>query len=154
MAFGSGEHASTQAALLALHESWSSPRSFLDVGTGSGILLAYAAARGCPSLAACDLEQEAVLAARSLVPMARVVLGSAEEVAGTFACVVANLTRDELLAALRAILGRWDRSGPLVLSGMRGEHEAAEVAALVPARGVARRRGEFVALVFVPGVPA
>lgn len=48
-AFGSGEHGSTRAALLNLHAFWDErARSFADVGTGSGILAAYGAARGCP----------------------------------------------------------------------------------------------------------
>ena len=149
MAFGSGEHASTQAALLLLHDVWAPVPSFLDVGTGSGILLAYAAARGCAHLAACDVDPDAVDAAVALVPRARVVRGGPESVAGTFAAVAANMTHAELQDALPAILARWDRTGPLVLAGTYGRIEAAALARRVPARlGHALARCGYVAQEF------
>ena len=61
-AFGSGEHGSTQAALRCLHALWDAPPTFADVGTGSGILALYARARGCPRIAACDIEAASVAA--------------------------------------------------------------------------------------------
>jgi ribosomal protein L11 methyltransferase len=117
-AFGSGEHASTQAALRCLHTQWDAPASVADVGTGSGILALYASVRGCPDVQACDIEAPAVAAARELLPAARVHLGGPE----TFApadCVIANLTAAELHAALPAVLRCWTRRGALVLGGMR-----------------------------------
>lgn len=123
-AFGSGEHASTKAALRCLHASWDAPASFADVGTGSGILALYAHVRGCPAIAACDLEAPAVAAARELLPGATVVLGGPERLPPAD-CVIANLTAAELHAALPAILARWTARSALVLSGLRdGEHEA------------------------------
>ncbi|MGE3172408.1 MAG: 50S ribosomal protein L11 methyltransferase [Planctomycetota bacterium] len=145
MAFGSGEHDSTQAALLAVHRAWCDPPSFADVGTGSGILMAYARARGCAQIAGCDIEPPAVAAARALVPAAAVTLGGPATLAGAFDFVVANLTAAELHAALPDVLARWTRRAPLVLSGMRdGEVEA--VHARLPAPAAALRRGAFTAL--------
>lgn len=128
-AFGSGEHASTQAALRLLHRIWNDPPSVADVGTGSGILLLYAAARGCADLQGCDIDGPSVAAARELLPHAVLTLGGPATLAPA-ASVLANMTGAELTAAMDDILRLWDRRGPLVLSGMRS-HEVASVSALV-----------------------
>ena len=134
-AFGSGEHASTKAALRCLHRLWEAPSRFGDVGTGSGILALYARARGCPHIEACDIDPHAVSAARALLPGAIVHLGGPETM-GPLDCVTANLTATELLAALPAILARWTRASVMVLGGMRA-HEVAIVQRQVPAAVVA-----------------
>lgn len=149
MAFGSGEHDSTQAALVALHEAWCSPASFADVGTGSGILALYARLRGCPRIEGCDVEEPAVLAARELLPGAEIVLGGPEAMPFRADLVIANLTAQEQHAALPAVLERWTRKGPLVLSGMRA-HEIDGVAARLPAVASRTTRGAFTALVVPP----
>jgi hypothetical protein len=99
MAFGSGEHASTQAALRTLHATWRPAASFADVGTGSGILALYAARRGCPRIAACDVDPDAVAAARALLPAAAVVRGGPERLRRRSDVVAANMTGAELRAA-------------------------------------------------------
>jgi ribosomal protein L11 methyltransferase len=119
MAFGSGEHASTQAALLAMHAAWASPASLLDVGTGSGILARYAQLRCCPSVAACDVDPVAVAAAAALLPGALVFRGGPQQFAAHADAVVANLAAPELHDALDAILSVWNRRAPLVLAGLR-----------------------------------
>ncbi|MCA8973980.1 MAG: 50S ribosomal protein L11 methyltransferase [Planctomycetes bacterium] len=130
-AFGSGEHASTQAALLCLHALWNAPASLCDVGTGSGILAHYAAVRGCPAVSACDIDPAAVAAAGALLPGARIHLGGADQLAPADA-VVANMTAVELGASLPAILALWNGRGPLVLSGMRAD-EVGAIRARLPA---------------------
>lgn len=135
-AFGSGEHASTQAALRLLHRVWDAPARFADVGTGSGILALYASVRGCPHVQACDIEAPAVAAAQQLLPAATVRLGGPESLAPADA-VVANLTAAELHAALPAILAVWQQRSPLVLSGMRAA-EVDGVLARLPAAPFAR----------------
>jgi hypothetical protein len=147
MAFGSGEHASTQAALLLLHEVWSPVASFCDVGTGSGILALYAAARGCPRIEACDIEEPAVLAARELLPRAEVVLGGPELLPFAADFVVANMTGTELGASLPAILAAWNRHGPLVLSGMRPHEVSGIESRLVGSVTHRRSVGDFRAFV-------
>jgi ribosomal protein L11 methylase PrmA len=118
-AFGSGEHASTQAALCVLHAVWDAPASLADIGTGSGILALYARVRGCPTLQACDIEGPAVVAAQELLPGAAVHLGGPDTLQPAD-CVVANMTATELHATLPEILGLWTGRSALVLSGMRG----------------------------------
>jgi ribosomal protein L11 methyltransferase len=124
MAFGSGEHASTQAALRTLHATWRPAASFADVGTGSGILALYAQRRGCPRIEACDVDPGAVAAARALLPPAAVVRGGPERLPRRADVVAANMTAAELRAALPAILARWTGRGPLVLAGMRAREVA------------------------------
>ena len=149
MAFGSGEHDSTQAALLVLHAAWCDPATFADVGTGSGILASYAWLRGCRRVEACDIEEPAVLAARELLPAAKVVLGGPEALPFRADFVIANLTGAEQHAALPAILELWTGCAPLVLSGMRA-HEVDAVAARLPLPAIARARGAFTALTVLP----
>jgi ribosomal protein L11 methylase PrmA len=150
MAFGSGEHGSTKAALRCLHAHWSAPASFADVGTGSGILLLYAAVRGCPQLSGCDIEVEAVAAARALVPQATVVFGGPEALPGPVDSAIANLSATELHAALPALLAKWTRRGPLVLSGLRAGEEAG-MRARLPAAGAAVVDGDFRAIAVPAG---
>lgn len=128
-AFGSGEHASTQAALRCLHALWDAPPSFGDVGTGSGILALYAHVRGCARIAACDVDPASVAAARELLPAADVRLGGAE-VMPPVAGLIANMTGDELRAAMPAMQRSWQRTHAFVLGGLRA-HEVDAVAALV-----------------------
>ncbi|MCA8943875.1 MAG: 50S ribosomal protein L11 methyltransferase [Planctomycetes bacterium] len=149
-AFGSGEHGSTQAALLALEHDWRAfGRSLLDVGTGSGILAAYAVARGVERIAACDVDEPSVRAAQELVPTAEIRHGEPNVFGGDrFDTVVANLAGRELVAAMPGILGAWNRVGPLVLSGMRLAEEP-DVRALVDVDPRARFEVDgFVALAF------
>lgn len=129
-AFGSGEHASTQAALCCLHAVWDAPASCADVGTGSGILALYAVQRGCPAVQACDIEAEAVAAAQELLPTA-VVRRGGPEVLAPADLVVANLTAAEQHAALPGLLALWTRRSALVLSGLRS-HEVAPLLARLP----------------------
>ena len=149
-AFGSGEHASTQAALEALHALWNSPASCADVGTGSGILALYAAVRGCADLQACDIDPAAVAAASALLPSARVALGG-PGVLGAADCVIANMTGAELHGALPAIVALWGGAGPLVLGGMRAA-EVDRIRGLLPGTPArVARCGAFTALGYAGG---
>lgn len=146
-AFGSGEHDSTKAALSLIHQVWSQPESFADCGTGSGILALYAQVRGCGRIEACDIDEPSVVAARELLPGARVHLGGAATMAPS-EMVVANMTGQELAESLPQILGVWTRAQPLVLSGMRAAEIDGLVAA-VPARpGPRETLGDFTAVAF------
>lgn len=146
-AFGSGEHASTQAALLALHRTWCAPESFADVGCGSGVLGLYAQVRGVAQLQCCDVDAPSVVATRALLPGARVERGGAEVLAPCEQ-VVANMTGEELRGSLAAIRSLWRGPAPLVLSGMRADEVdglIAAVAAPVQERIVV---GAFTAVAF------
>ena len=63
MAFGTGKHETTKACLQYIDEI-SVFDSFLDMGTGSGILSIAAAKLGCRKVTAFDVDEEAVEAAK------------------------------------------------------------------------------------------
>jgi ribosomal protein L11 methylase PrmA len=149
-AFGSGEHASTQAALLALHACWQPVESAADVGTGSGILALYARARGCAAIFACDVDAAAVRAARALLPGAVVVEGGPSALPRPVDTLIANLAAAELAACLDDCLAAWNRRGPCVLSGLRTSEVAALVARLPQPPSLRVERAGFVALVIAP----
>ena len=146
-AFGSGEHASTKAALRCLHRTWDRPRTFADVGTGSGILALYAFVRGGAVIQACDIEASSVLAARELLPGCSVYEGDAATLSPAD-CVIANMTAAELHASMPAILAVWTRRSVLVLGGMRAP-EVDGVAATIDARRIATETvAEFTSIAF------
>ncbi|MCK5941655.1 MAG: 50S ribosomal protein L11 methyltransferase [Planctomycetes bacterium] len=146
-AFGSGEHASTQAALLLLHRTWRAPQSLADVGCGSGILALYGQVRGVAHLEACDIDAASVAAAGELLPGARLVVGGPDALRACEA-VVANMTGAELDACLPEILALWQGPAPLVLSGMRGA-EVERIGGRIAAAAVDRETvGEFTAVAF------
>lgn len=137
-AFGSGEHASTRAALTALHRGWPerAVECFVDVGTGSGILLLYAAQRRARRLVACDIDPIAAHAAAHLVPAAFVFAGSPNAIECGAEVVVANMTATELAREREAIVARWAGRGTLVLSGLRGAQQVAACQRAYRAAGV------------------
>lgn len=122
MAFGTGTHETTRLCLLAMEKHFEGG-SFLDVGTGTGIL-AIAAAKSFPGarVEACDVDGEAVTIA---IDNARL-NGVAEEIAFSTGSVsnatqsadlvCANLTADVILDLMPTLLGVTCRR--LVLSGI------------------------------------
>lgn len=152
MAFGSGEHGSTQAALLVMAACWPSPppARVLDVGTGSGVLALYAQRRGAAAVGACDVESEAVAAARALLGTADVRLGGPAVFAGErFPFVVANLDARQLHAALPDLLARLAPAGTLVVAGLRPVELDAFAARVPAAPSLRRERLGYVGLGYV-----
>jgi len=68
--FGTGNDLTTQLCLEALEREWSAGDAVLDFGTGSGILALAAHALGSKTVAACDIDDDAVRAARLDLPEA------------------------------------------------------------------------------------
>ena len=60
MAFGTGKHETTRACLEYIDECLTSENTFLDMGSGSGILSIAAAKLGCRQVAGFDVDQDAV----------------------------------------------------------------------------------------------
>lgn len=122
MAFGTGTHETTRLCLAAI-EKYFAGESFLDVGTGTGIL-AIAAAKLFPSarIEACDTDAEAILIARENARLNDVAervdffVGTIEETTASANLVCANLTADVILPLLPALIGA--TCGRLVLSGI------------------------------------
>ncbi len=122
MAFGTGTHETTRLCLKAI-EKYFRGGSFLDVGTGTGIL-AIAAAKLFPGarVEACDTDAEAVEIARENARLNGVGeqidfrVGSVTEQTSSADLVCANLTAPVIVDLLPALLGA--TCGRLVLSGI------------------------------------
>ncbi len=131
-AFGTGEHPTTQMCLEAIEEIDARGRSFLDVGTGSGILAMAAASLGARPVVAVDTDPEAVRVARAnaaLLPAAgcvRFACGGTGCVAGgAFSAVAANLNAVALEALGEDLVSLLAPGGVLILSGiLEGEAPA------------------------------
>ena len=130
-AFGTGSHASTRLALLALEDEALEERRVLDVGTGSGVLALAAAALGARLAVALDSDAQAVFVARENLRRhafgGRVALyaGPLAACAGEFDLVVANLLAEELLPEARGLMSRAAPRGRVLVSGITREREAA-----------------------------
>lgn len=121
MAFGTGTHETTRLCLALLEKSFEGG-SFLDVGTGTGIL-AIAAAKLSPDarVEACDTDAEAIAIARENAKLNGVDhiafrVGTVDETTISADCVCANLTADAVSQLLPALLGA--TCGRLILSGI------------------------------------
>jgi ribosomal protein L11 methyltransferase len=154
MAFGTGTHETTKLCLAAI-ERYYAGGSFLDVGTGTGIL-SIGAAKLFPGARfdACDTDADSVAIARENAalndtPQINFRVGTVDEDAGRYDFVVANLTADVIAPLLPALLRV--AGGRLVLSGILAAQEEFIRDAL-RAAGVAEvcetaRDGEWIALV-------
>lgn len=141
--FGSGSHESTQLALSALEHTAVEGASVLDVGTGSGILLAAARLLGAEALYGCDTDPVAVDAASGYLAKhghaASLYTGSIEAVqARRFHLVLANLNATLILNLLGDLLAALRPHGRLILSGILREEQAAIHRALEEMPGVTR----------------
>jgi ribosomal protein L11 methyltransferase len=122
MAFGTGTHETTRLCLAAI-EKYFTGGSFLDVGTGTGILsIAAAKLQPAASVEACDTDAEAVEIARENARLNNVAervlfrVGTIDETTRSADFVCANLTADVIAPLLHALVGA--TCGRLVLSGI------------------------------------
>jgi ribosomal protein L11 methyltransferase len=145
MAFGTGQHATTQACLEEVEvAATEGARSVLDVGTGSGVLAAAASRLGVARVVALDVDPEVLPLARVNLDRnnARGVLllgGRPDAIRGRFDLVVANLLADALVAEARALVAVVAPGGRLVVSGLL-DVQVASVLAAYPGWTVARER--------------
>ena len=122
MAFGTGTHETTRLCLDAIEQHFAGT-SFLDVGTGTGIL-AIAAAKLFPNahIAACDIDAQAIAIARENARANGVdhcidfQVGSVDETTASADLVCANLTADVIISMLPALVNV--TCGRLILSGI------------------------------------
>lgn len=132
MAFGTGQHATTQGALRLIRRAFLErvPTRVLDVGTGTGILAMGAALWGAAEVLAIDNDPEAVRTAREnvrrngLEGQVRVAGTPLAELGGSFDLVCANIVHDVLVAMLPQLGRLVARPGHLVLAGiLAGDQE-------------------------------
>jgi ribosomal protein L11 methyltransferase len=154
MAFGTGTHETTRLCLAAIEKHFRGG-SFLDVGTGTGVLAIAAAKLDREArVEACDTDPLAVSVAEENARLngvgARIAfrVGTVEDTTASADLVCANLTADVILPLLPALVGA--TCGRLVLSGILTT-QVQQVAARLIELGVGEyeviRDGEWVALV-------
>jgi ribosomal protein L11 methyltransferase len=122
MAFGTGTHETTRLCLAAIEKHFSGT-SFLDVGTGTGIL-AIAAAKLFPEarIEACDIDETAIEIARENAAINNVAdqinfrVGSIDDATASADLVCANLTADVIVKIIRSLVSL--TCGKLILSGI------------------------------------
>ena len=154
MAFGTGTHETTRLCLNAIQQHYASG-SFLDVGTGTGIL-AIAAAKLFPEahVEACDTDADAIAIARENAAANGVLdqvdfrTGSVDDATASADLVCANLTADVITQLMPTLVGL--SCGKLILSGIL-ETQIDMVQAALHACGVDEFEiapdGEWVALI-------
>ena len=130
LSFGTGQHATTKFCLnqLAVLREKKRKQSFLDIGTGSGILAIAAAKLGYRPVKAMDYDSEAVRVAKRNVLRNRVdnhlqiSLGDVNRLSlkttAKYDVVCANLFYDLLIANAPRIIARVKLTGVLVLAGI------------------------------------
>jgi ribosomal protein L11 methyltransferase len=155
MAFGTGTHETTRLCLVAIEKHFAGG-SFLDVGTGTGIL-AIAAAKMFPDahVEACDTDADAIAIASENARLNGVAekitfrVGTVEETTASADLVCANLTADVIAAMLTSLISV--TCGQLILSGILDTQSEALRARMLEC-GVSDPRetmqdGEWIALV-------
>jgi ribosomal protein L11 methyltransferase len=157
MAFGTGTHETTQLCLKAIEDYWQGGR-LLDVGTGTSILSIGAAKLHPESfIAACDIDEEAIIVARENAKINRVeeliefsTKSASSYRGGDFSLVVANLTTDVIITILDDLIACLAKDGLMVLSGILDTQQQ-EVCDALEARKrrliEVRRAGEWVAII-------
>lgn len=147
MAFGTGTHETTRLCLAAIEKHFAGG-SFLDVGTGTGIL-AIAAAKMFPDarIEACDTDAEAIEIARANAGTERIQfrVGSVDDTTPSADLVCANLTADVILQLLPALIRV--TCGKLILSGILETQIEAIIEAVNRAELEITQDGEWVAIV-------
>jgi ribosomal protein L11 methyltransferase len=130
LSFGTGQHPTTAFCLRQLVKARKTGQrqSFLDIGTGSGILAISAVKLGYHPVRGFDLDPTAVRVAlanarknrveQKLVVVRENLAESSMEVRVRYDVICANLTDDLLIAQSRRILNRLRPTGSLVLAGV------------------------------------
>ena len=130
LSFGTGQHPTTAFCLRALvrHRKIGARRSFLDMGTGSGILAIAAAKLGYSPVCAFDFDPEAVRVARAnarangvhkKLRMARAdVTKLPVHPARQYDLICANLISTLLVSERRRLVAQLNCGGTLVLAGI------------------------------------
>jgi ribosomal protein L11 methyltransferase len=126
MAFGTGTHPTTALCLAAIEQYLSPGDRFLDIGTGSGILMIAAARLGAARLCGIDSDEVAVAVARQNLQLNRIppdrwtaITGNlADSVKGSYDVVSANILSEVILVLLDDVERILADGGILICSGI------------------------------------
>ncbi len=130
LSFGTGQHPTTAFCLqeLVRCSKFGTPRSFLDIGTGSGILAIAAARLGYSPVRAFDFDPGAVRVARAnaranqVLKKLRIIRGDVAKLpvwrTKQYDLICANLISSLLISESRRIVAQLKPRGTLVLAGI------------------------------------
>lgn len=126
MAFGTGQHATTQLCLSEIETLWDerSIGSALDVGTGTGILSIALAKLGCQNIFATDIDSDAVIATKDNAKVNGVEMSVVKDSVpseGQYDLVIANILFVVIKTILPQLSERMAPGGVLLLSGVLSE---------------------------------
>jgi len=168
LSFGTGQHPTTSFCLkeVARCVKKGTPGSFLDIGTGSGILAIAAAKLNYQPVHAFDFDAEAVRIARENAKNNHVKIGLSRgdvtrpprRPGRRYDLVCANLISTLLVAERERIIARLNQGGTLVLAGIlktefHTVQAAYEAAGLVLGRSEARKEWQSGAFQFTKSDP-
>ena len=124
LAFGTGNHQTTQLAMLGSERAMVKPLSVVDVGTGSGILAIAAHKLGAKSVLGTDISDESMTAAKEnagLNDFADLKLQKTSllaDVEGKFDLIVANILAEILLDLIPQLDSHLNEDGQVIFSGI------------------------------------
>lgn len=124
LAFGTGNHKTTQLAIMALERAILRPCTVVDVGTGSGILAIAASKLGAKRVLATDISDEAMTAAQeniALNHLANISLQKTsllKKISGKFDIIVANILAEILLDLIPQLDAHLKAKGQVIFSGI------------------------------------
>ena len=124
LAFGTGNHQTTQLAMLGIERAMVKPLSVVDVGTGSGILAIAAHKLGAKSVLGTDISDESMTAAKEnagLNDFADLKLQKTSllaDVEGKFDLIVANILAEILLDLIPQLYSHLNEDGQVIFSGI------------------------------------
>ncbi len=126
MAFGTGTHGTTRMCLVMLERHLKEGMTFLDVGTGSGILLIAAFKLGAGVVCGVDNDPVAVETARGNLALNRLKAGRAgvlmsdlvDGVTGTFDMVCANILTEVVMDLIPVVKNVLAPGGLFICSGI------------------------------------
>jgi len=129
LAFGTGQHATTQMMAQLIASQKNKFSSFFDVGTGSGVLSLVAACCGAKAITAIDIDKHAIKTAQNnfLLNRCPVEHAGAAGLAqfrgrGKFDFVAANLLTEDLIKLQEKLICRMRPRGWLAVSGIYYEN--------------------------------
>src|SRR5574341_1090174 len=137
MAFGTGHHETTRSCLTLLEKYATIPEknSFLDLGTGTGILAIAASKLGYRRVVGIDTDPLAVDAARKNIetnrtPAVDIREGSLSEIDETFDVIAANLISGVLVQLAGELSAGLNTGGIAILSGILSGQEGEVIEAM------------------------